>query len=1554
MSNDLPVPAEYVKLANYACSQWAPKAQLIIVKDLVGGRSTASVLLVDIVPDGDAPQMGSAEERLSGEFVLKLDKVQAWADEEEPNEAQRHAAAAEVSPGFASTHIARLRRVATLGEQIAMLYEPAGLSLASLVTADNVDAAALQLQAVRLATALLEEWNGSYGLKTATERQLLEDWLGYRLDAAKARTLHEFVETATVGGRGQYAVGDRLLVNPLYFCALACLSVGPPVPRFVGRLHGDLHAGNVLLDRREPGSDRFWLIDFALSRPGPLFYDHSYFEFALLLHHLGAAAPERLVGVLEALDVQEGDSRAECLPMQDVGLARSIRAMRSATDTWQNNVVPNRRDGFTAQVLLSRVAVGLNWANKPLNQAGRRMALAYGSWNATKFLKNFQADTYRELVEHANSAGAGDIVSRSVTPAEDSESETWTTVWEQANRFDAGAAKFVLVADEMNGSPNVASLGLLPWSAIIDLDPNSDESGLMASVLPVLQRMRSVQCFGRSRLPVELERGTAWLMAAGWHSRHEKPPESLREWRRSYLSCVRELADEIRREVAPQPVKVIVLASNDGQVERLSRVLEALDECLGELSEISLVAPDGEFDEDLVDHRPSLTPESFAAGARRMYGTGEAVEEAHVPGASELVPLPIDTLRTLEEDLDVLHTRLLSEHVYEAKGDSEFWRGNPPSWADLHAGTDIIRAIHPKLVEVLTASLRQSRNLTIELHHSPGAGGTTAALRAAWALRHRYPAAVLRRTSRLTADRVDQLFQLAQQPVLLVADACVLSASGREDLYREFVARNSRVVILYVVRTVGEPEDRSLALFDPMSLDEAASFYNEYAHRTSDERRQRRLREIATSEDDAISRYRSPFFFGLYTYEREFQSVYRFVDSHVKGVGYGARKALLYLALASRYSQIGLDQSLLCGVLNLSPDSTLPDVVGADAERLVIRKGRQCKLLHPLVAEEVLRVLLGNTKDDGWKDGLKDLAMDFIHDVVRVLGNDAVEANRVFVQLFIMRDVWYERETKGRPRFARLITDLPTVAAQHQVLKLLTDVCPEEAHYWNHLGRHYYYEMKQDFEQAECYLQKAVELSPEDSYHHHSLGMVRRFWIENKLQELTRAPESATPLSMLREVEDLAKKAAASFERARELKPDDDHGYITHIQLILHIAERLVRAAGDEGLVSTAKSRGIVSEWLEVNLVVAEDLLARLKHLRGQAEPSRYEVGCTSAMTNVYGDFDQAIAMWEAVLEKAKTNQSEVRRALATAYHARSGRVWRDMPEGEIRRVVSLMERNLREDPTNQRDVRNWFQAYRRLREFSYLEALDRLESWAQRANAVDAYYYLYVLHYLRLVDGASRGEDFILGNLDKCKARARGRQTHSYEWLGLQPEWCPLVHHSELGEWDKSVGFYKEPVPLRRVTGTIETIKGKQSGTIRLGNRNRAFFVPGTRHWESKDINTVVSFYLGFSYEGFRAWSVEPATRVVRRPPGSGSVPASGPELSDVKEHVLAQLRAQKKESRRLDLSALGQSLIRRFGTEPVYAALGFGGLQEMLQAIEGLEVYQRKQQWFVRERST
>ena len=87
------------------------------------------------------------------------------------------------------------------------------------------------------------------------------------------------------------------------------------------------------------------------------------------------------------------------------------------------------------------------------------------------------------------------------------------------------------------------------------------------------------------------------------------------------------------------------------------------------------------------------------------------------------------------------------------------------------------------------------------------------------------------------------------------------------------------------------------------------------------------------------------------------------------------------------------------------------------------------------------------------------------------------------------------------------------------------------------------------------------------------------------------------------------------------------------------------------------------------------------------------------------------------------------------------------------------------------------------------------------------------------------------------------------------------LVHHSQLGNWDRSKEFWENTSLLVRAQGRIARINAPQSGEIEVQGGLKAFFVPARGNYSrGRSENRAVTFYLGFSYEGLRGWEVKDA----------------------------------------------------------------------------------------------
>jgi len=115
---------------------------------------------------------------------------------------------------------------------------------------------------------------------------------------------------------------------------------------------------------------------------------------------------------------------------------------------------------------------------------------------------------------------------------------------------------------------------------------------------------------------------------------------------------------------------------------------------------------------------------------------------------------------------------------------------------------------------------------------------------------------------------------------------------------------------------------------------------------------------------------------------------------------------------------------------------------------------------------------------------------------------------------------------------------------------------------------------------------------------------------------------------------------------------------------------------------------------------------------------------------------------------------------------------------------------------------------------------------------------------------------------MDECRTAARFRRnrTKSFEWLGTGTNVRRLVHHSQLGEWNTEREFWEDTSSLARIAGRIARIEVPQAGVIEIQGGLNAFFVPARGGYRSGSENKSVTFYLGFSYDGPRAWEVRDA----------------------------------------------------------------------------------------------
>jgi hypothetical protein len=341
----------------------------------------------------------------------------------------------------------------------------------------------------------------------------------------------------------------------------------------------------------------------------------------------------------------------------------------------------------------------------------------------------------------------------------------------------------------------------------------------------------------------------------------------------------------------------------------------------------------------------------------------------------------------------------------------------------------------------------------------------------------------------------------------------------------------------------------------------------------------------------------------------------------------------------------------------------------------------------------------------------------------------------------------------------------------------------------------------------------------------------------------------------------LATEASKEFSRARELNPEDEHNYISEAQMLIRMLDS-IKAGSQNKLYDYMKSKD-AETFLKEAFQHAEDLLEHVRRNKEGEGASSFEQDCRARLDSLYGRFEDAIRTWNTMLGRPGIYSPPLRRQVVWTYLARARRSWDKLSVDEVKAIVQLMEENLREESSDPRNLRLWLQAVRRL-PFppSIEEAIEKVAYWKANTDSLEATYYLYVLNSLLALNGLALARNLALEALDECrtKARLRRNRTKSYEWLGKGRGLSQLIHHSRLGEWRKEDDFWEFSAPLLVAEGRISNYYGPEAGEVELVGGLKAFFVPGKGHFFAKDLNSSVNFYLGFSYDGYRAWNVRPA----------------------------------------------------------------------------------------------
>lgn len=1038
----------------------------------------------------------------------------------------------------------------------------------------------------------------------------------------------------------------------------------------------------------------------------------------------------------------------------------------------------------------------------------------------------------------------------------------WDDFMEAANYFDK-SSRFILVAPPAQMQARyLSSLGKIPWSMVFDFDEFSDTQGLLATVRSDLELRRSLhQVALGDRLPLAVDRATYWFYARGIEGREKTlQTGSWLEWAKVYRREIAVQLEALATAINPAPIVALVLWPDSACLNHLRTTLESLVATLGDYVQVLIVSEmPGELSAIATDIDAKILDiplEQLAAGISLQFMDPANDEGSCVLPGSTGAPIPVDPkdFLWLEEELQVVHSNIGLHPDEERETGLDFLRGGEISWFELANHWDIDRDLEPKVARKLDEALQNRRSLRINLYHAPGAGGTTLGRRLAWRFHELFPTAILSRCEpAVTVERLHLLSSLTGgRPILLIIDSSQIEERQIDDLFTFIRARQVPVVLLQVLRRFSPQQERERTFYLPNELS------NREAHLLTNKLvsvKPERRSAIEKVRDSVGENGRNPFYFGLHAFEKEFTGLRPYLSHRLAATTEIQRRILTYIALSHHYAQQQIRAQAFAELLGLPQNKSvklekyLPDPV---RDVLVAPKEESWRTAHELIAREIIEQVLSWGQSDSriWRQNLSTwsrMFAEFCRGTDLIPSSDMLEIVR---RTFIYRDNAdvLGTERSGSQSFAQILDDIPLDEGKLEVMKVLVELYPDEPHFWSHLGRMYSLRMGNFAEAINC-AEKAIALSPTDAVLYHMHGMILRRQIYDYIEQ-RRPVEELVPI---------AKDASASFEKSREFNSDDDHGYISEVQMLIRVLDYAGRDNPKGVLGYLAQPNADV--FLRESIQHAEDLLEQIRRHREGEDPSTYEGQSRGDLNKLYGKHDEALQIWDSLLSRGDAYRPPLRRQIVRTYLARRDRSWKQLEKRELSRVVDLLTDNIAEDPTNEKDLRLWVQAIRYMDSPPSLESIiERLSYWRANSGSLDAIYYLYVFHGLLAMDGFSVSLAQSQQFLDESRklAHQRRNRTKSFEWLGEGSGLKQLVHQSELGDWDRNTDFWEGTSRLVRIGGRIEKIEGSQAGWISVPGGLRAFFVPSrSGHTANRSENALVDFYLGFSYDGPRSWEV-------------------------------------------------------------------------------------------------
>ena len=1140
--------------------------------------------------------------------------------------------------------------------------------------------------------------------------------------------------------------------------------------------------------------------------------------------------------------------------------------------------------------------------------------------------------------------------------------QNWEFFYHTCNRFDVCGRFYVLVIGPSQDVPKeyLKIIGnTLPWSLVFDFDQFSRNNGAyFACYADIDDSPHEITILNAEKQ--KFSRYAAkkyWFYANGLNGVNNTHFKRPRDWEDNYDDKIKRMLTNFAAEFIG-PVTAVILWDSDKHIKRICAALYAklqsrvefvfasknnaqLSEIIDDYDGVPINISISEIAEGLIRYNPI---DKTGADLNRL-----RFVLPHHESVTGLISL--EDYQNFFEDFDLLHEGIGHETTSLNEERNQFFRGQIISWNGLRNHCDVERKRAIKLRRTIEKKLSMGESKVFYLIHSPGAGGTTIARRIAWDIHHDHPVLVLKNyRDRYTADNIIKIAAITKKSVLVVVECYLFNIDYLHRMVDYISSQMRPVVFLFVKR--GEHGSSYLksgngVFFAKLDNQECYDFVSRYEsilpelYEPKDVFRKKKTLESICSGKDIFQR--NPFYMALEAFEQDFVGLKEYIMKFIEQISTDIqRKIVLYMALIHKYTSRALPAYFFNNIVHASTDGSMEKVViqlekylPAGFDALLINEDDNniafWRPRHILFSDMLVRILMATDPDipENWKLHLSDWAITFIEDTASISGTIPQYIMDILRELFILRST----DEINDEQFSSLISDIPySTYSRERIFKKLVETYPDDPHFRAHFARYYSIEAK-NYEQALIQIYEAIYLSQlqenDDSTLYHIRGMCMGKQAREKMCQMERQKRNGFDINLqdIEEVKTMIDDAGEQYQKSRDLS-NEEHGYVSHIKLLLQVVDFGWKMSDFASRVEFLTHQN--GRWYREALDKSENLLETVKRLKKDSGVNRYIAECDGLAALVYEDYGATLQAWNSVLDGSEDPSARrmARRSIVRTY-LRRDKSFASMQLSIIRRILNLMEDNIREEKNAEQNINLWFQAARFDPSIDFNDAINKLSIWRAYSDSQDVVYYQYVLNVLKALEGSiqAREEAKRLIKESSIKASRLPNRTYCHEWLGKGQGLMSLVS-------SKAIDLDCEDDPRTQLDGVFVEYEHPGAGFLEIDGL-RVFFRPSQGNdglgLSQTDLNKDVTFKMGFSYDGLRAEDVKrkdflPARKDATGEKTSESITNFGKE--DTKEGVLNENVPQKDvdlgtSTKKIAIGQIVKFIVTGIGAKHVYGRI-------------------------------